>query len=64
MTQAVECPKCSKKAVVQRSDNLYQCVACDFKRDLSKTNSTQFESDFFWSLTTLLLAILIALMII
>ncbi|MBD2092002.1 hypothetical protein H6F67_19325 [Microcoleus sp. FACHB-1515] len=31
-----ECPKCGKKALIKRQDSLYQCLACNFKKDLEK----------------------------
>ena len=40
MARLLECPKCHNKLLVQRSDTLYQCVGCDFKRDLLKTKDT------------------------
>lgn len=33
--QLMECPQCSKKALVKHSGNIYQCLNCRFKRDLS-----------------------------
>ncbi|MCA1992430.1 MAG: hypothetical protein LDL41_10395 [Coleofasciculus sp. S288] len=32
----IECPVCSKRTVVQPKANVYQCLACNFKRDFSK----------------------------
>ncbi|MGG6293553.1 hypothetical protein ACQ4M4_03930 [Leptolyngbya sp. AN02str] len=35
MPDIVECPKCGKCSIVSPSHKLYQCLSCDFKRDLS-----------------------------
>ncbi|MBE9130124.1 MULTISPECIES: hypothetical protein [unclassified Coleofasciculus] len=35
MSDYTECPKCGKKSIVQRKNDLYQCLACDFKRDFT-----------------------------
>lgn len=35
----MECPKCGRRALVERRSGLYQCVGCDFKRDLAKSDS-------------------------
>ena len=36
MQEGIECPKCGKHTVVQRSEAVFQCISCDFKRDLAK----------------------------
>lgn len=36
---ASECPKCGKRTLVKRQDSLYQCIACDFKKDLEHPES-------------------------
>ncbi|MGF1495731.1 MAG: hypothetical protein ACFB8W_02740 [Elainellaceae cyanobacterium] len=33
---AIECPKCGKRTVVLHSADVYQCLNCDFRRDLSE----------------------------
>lgn len=48
MAEHVECPECSKKAVVHRNDNLYQCLNCDFQRDFSEPPQSKPENPFFW----------------
>jgi len=54
-----ECPKCGKKTVVQRQDNLYQCLNCDFTRDFA-TPPSKVNNGFFWaSLITTFLALLL-----
>jgi hypothetical protein len=34
-TYAVECPNCGKDSLIQRSENLYQRLSCDFRKDFS-----------------------------
>ncbi|HBE20119.1 MAG TPA: hypothetical protein DEG17_17290 [Cyanobacteria bacterium UBA11149] len=46
----VECPKCGKKSVVQRSSDVYQCLACDFVRDFAKPEESEEETGSFWPL--------------
>lgn len=49
MQDIVECPNCGKKSVVKRGDNVYECLACDFKRDFSKQPERKAEAGvFFW----------------
>ncbi|MEB3177677.1 MAG: hypothetical protein VKL59_01335 [Nostocaceae cyanobacterium] len=33
MNQYAECPKCGKHTVVQRTESVFQCLSCDFKKD-------------------------------
>lgn len=37
ISEAVECPKCSKQTLIQRNSDLYQCLSCDFERDFSQS---------------------------
>ena len=50
----VECPKCGKKSVVQRSPEVYQCLACDFVRDFSKPTKPEQKADLFWPMVVIL----------
>lgn len=34
-TDAVECPKCGKRSIVARSPNTFDCLNCNFHRELS-----------------------------
>jgi hypothetical protein len=36
MVQITECPNCGKKGLVQRGNDLFQCLSCNFSRDLSE----------------------------
>lgn len=33
-TEAVECPKCKKHSIVKRSPNLFNCLNCNFQKEL------------------------------
>lgn len=44
MQEGIECPKCGKHTVVQRSETVFQCISCDFKRDLAR-ESQQKKTD-------------------
>jgi hypothetical protein len=35
MTSIGECPSCRKHCLVQKSDTVYVCLGCDFKKDLN-----------------------------
>ncbi len=35
MHDGLECPKCGKHTIIQRSNDLFQCLNCDFVRDFS-----------------------------
>lgn len=37
MAQITECPNCGKKGLVQRGNDVFQCLSCNFSRDLSKS---------------------------
>lgn len=39
MAQITECPNCGKKGLVQRGNDLFQCLSCNFSRDLSEAES-------------------------
>ena len=41
MSEYIECPQCGKKTIVQRQEDLYQCLACDFKRDFSLASKSK-----------------------
>lgn len=45
MAEVIECPVCSKKSVVQRKENLYHCLACNFHRDFSESPKSESKSD-------------------
>lgn len=36
MAQITECPNCGKKGLVQRGNDVFQCLSCNFSRDLSQ----------------------------
>lgn len=47
---SIECPRCGKNSLVQRNDDLYQCLSCDFKRDLSSAKAAKEENNGFFGL--------------
>jgi hypothetical protein len=53
----IECPKCSKKTVVERGNSFYQCLACDFQRDLAKPESK--PDEFPWVLVLFIVVLLL-----
>ena len=61
MSQHVlDCPKCSKKALVERRNDLYQCLSCDFKRDLDESKTSKSTNgDFVWILFMAFVVILL-----
>ncbi|MDG2615572.1 hypothetical protein P7L53_04880 [Thermoleptolyngbya sichuanensis XZ-Cy5] len=60
MAEIVECPSCGKKTVVLAGPNLYQCLSCDFKRDLSTPKDPSPNNDFPWIWITLILLMLMS----
>lgn len=53
MAQITECPNCGKKGLVQRGNDTFQCLSCNFSRDLSDRDGR--GSDISWVLITGLL---------
>ncbi|MCA1993562.1 MAG: hypothetical protein LDL41_16195 [Coleofasciculus sp. S288] len=45
MSEAIECPECGKKSVVRHKEELYECLSCNFKRDLSEPPKSESKSD-------------------
>ena len=41
MTTITTCPQCGQYTVISRSLTLYQCIACDFERDLDAPDDGQ-----------------------
>lgn len=44
MLEGIECPKCGKHTIVKRSETLFQCICCDFKRDLEEKSQADGEN--------------------
>lgn len=40
LSSSLECPKCSKTAIVSHQSGVYQCLNCNFERDLSPEGPT------------------------
>ena len=41
----VECPRCGKHTIVQSREGVYQCLHCDFKRDLNEASRDASAAD-------------------
>jgi len=37
MNDGIECPKCGKRTVIKRREDLFECLNCEFRRDFSKS---------------------------
>ena len=35
--ESMECPRCDRKGLVSRNNEVYKCVYCGFRRDLSNS---------------------------
>lgn len=57
---ALECPTCGKKVFIQREPDLYVCLACDHKKDLSQKDSKSADDSPAW-IAALIFIILIVL---
>jgi ribosomal protein S27AE len=44
-TQTLECPKCGKHTIVQHHDGIYQCLNCDFNKDINHQEPTGFGGE-------------------
>lgn len=53
----MECPECGRNSLVKHSANVYQCLNCHFRRDLSDSLNSQSSLMFIVFLT---IAILLA----
>lgn len=40
LSSSLECPKCGKNAIVSHQSGIYQCLNCNFERDLSTEGET------------------------
>lgn len=55
--QHLECPKCGKQTIVQRDRDVYRCISCGFRRDLSESPLTKFAEAILGLFALLLLII-------
>lgn len=60
MSEAIECPECGKKSVVRHKEELYECLSCNFKRDLSVSPKSEPKSDM-WDMGVLLVGLIAGL---
>ena len=60
--ETLECPKCTKKGLVRHvhgEDDLFECVYCGYKVDLSKEQSTSSSGTFLVALITAIIFLLL-----
>ncbi|MBD1911382.1 MULTISPECIES: hypothetical protein [unclassified Leptolyngbya] len=62
MPDLAECPSCGRKTLVVRNPDLYQCILCDFKRDLSKVEKRSPNTELPWPLFIIFLVLVVFLM--
>jgi len=43
LSSSLECPKCGKNAIVSHQSGVYQCLNCNFERDLSTDSDAAFN---------------------
>lgn len=43
LSSTIECPKCGKNAIVSHHSGEYQCLNCDFEKDLSAKEKETIE---------------------
>ncbi|NER85343.1 MAG: hypothetical protein F6K42_38775 [Leptolyngbya sp. SIO1D8] len=43
LSNTLECPQCSKHAVVSHQTGVYRCLNCDFERDLGSQTPQEAE---------------------
>ncbi|MGJ3246006.1 MAG: hypothetical protein ACFE0I_08035 [Elainellaceae cyanobacterium] len=41
---SLECPKCGKHTIIRSTDMVFQCINCDFRRDMSNQGSPPHDS--------------------
>jgi len=52
--EPMECPRCDRKGLVQRNAEVYQCVYCGFRRDLTGSAETV-DSLFLWIVSLIII---------
>lgn len=59
----LQCPQCGQHTVVPRSLSLYQCIACEFERDLdNQAESEEKSSDSAFGAMIIVVVILLLLL--
>jgi hypothetical protein len=56
MTQFGECPSCHTHCLFQKSDSVYMCLGCTFKKDINPTPAKK-ESLSFGAIATIAIAV-------
>jgi len=62
MPDLAECPSCGRKTLVTRNADLYQCILCDFKRDLSKSEKPSSGNEMPWLLLVVFFVLVVFLL--
>jgi hypothetical protein len=52
----MDCPNCGRRGLVRQSNDIYQCLCCPFRRNLSESS---LENRIVWSVIILILAALL-----
>lgn len=52
----MDCPNCGRRGLVQKSDDIYQCLCCRFRANLSEPT---WAKGLVWTVITLILATLL-----
>jgi len=61
MPDLAECPSCGRKTLVTRNADLYQCILCDFKRDLSNVEKRSPNTEMPWLLVIVFFILMVFL---
>ncbi len=56
----MECPECGRKALVKQSNTIYQCLCCEFKRDLANPHAN-FDNNSTLTLIIVIITIVVML---
>ncbi|NEQ45189.1 MAG: hypothetical protein F6K00_17155 [Leptolyngbya sp. SIOISBB] len=43
LSSSLECPKCGKNTIVSHQNGVYQCLSCNFERDLGTESEMRHE---------------------
>lgn len=52
----MDCPNCGKRGLIRQTSDIYQCLCCGFKRNLSEPG---LEDKLVWAVITLILSTLV-----
>lgn len=52
----MDCPSCGRRGLVKQSNDIYHCLCCGFRRNLS---NSIFSGEIFWTIIALVLVTLV-----